>query len=189
VAVKSSTELAEHGPVDSLDHLVRIDALTGVFNRVHLTEQLHALTAASRRERTPVAVALFDVDGLGGINLRHGRTTGDAVLRAVAERITDQVRAGAVIGRWDAEEFLVVMPNTGLAGVVAATERVVAHVAATPIVTVAGDVPVTISGGCTAEVAPRPDRLLMVADVAMYQAKSAGHGRAVAMMLDGTRVS
>jgi diguanylate cyclase (GGDEF)-like protein len=188
--MSSVTDLQEHlrRHVDELDHLVRIDALTGAFHRAHTTEQLRALTTASRKERLPVALARFDVDGLREINRRHGRRTGDAVLRAVAEHIRGQVRAGTVVGRWNPDEFVAVMPCTGLAGVLTATERVVAHVAASAIVTAAGDLAVTISGGCTADVGPTPERLLMVAEVAMQQAKSAGRGNAVAMMPDGTRV-
>ena len=75
------------------------------------------------------AVMLFDIDHFKQVNDRHGHPAGDQVLRELAGRAMRQVRSVDLVGRLGGEEFIVVMPETSLAGATVVAERVRAAVA------------------------------------------------------------
>lgn len=166
---------------DQLRELSRIDGLTGVANRRHLDEQLRALCSAADRHQSPIAVALFDLDHFKSVNDRYGHPAGDEALRAAAEVLGSGLRAEDVVGRWGGEEFLAVLPHTDLEGAVVISERLRARLAATPVVVQSGvSLELTCSVGCAAvEIGSRaePERLVALADRALYRAKSQGRDR------------
>ena len=104
-----------------LDVMSRTDSLTGLHNRRHLEERLEELASLLRRHGGELAVLLVDVDRFKRINDEHGHATGDAVLRTLAHRLRDGIRAEDVPGRWGGEEFLVLLPSTGPQGSAAAS--------------------------------------------------------------------
>ena len=160
-----------------------IDVLTGWHNRRYLQTRLTEELARARRERTPLACLMIDVDHFKAVNDRYGHLAGDDVLREIAHRLELQVRASDVSARFGGEEFVILLPNTKSADAVILAERVRNTVAAEPI-TVGADavLNVTVSIGLT-EAQPMGedddlkvagDRLLAQADVALYEAKAAG---------------
>ena len=161
---------------EDLDRLSRTDHLTGLFNRRHLDEALHAVLASSRRHSFPVTVLLLDVDGFKGINDRCGHEAGDDVLKELAERLRRTVRVDDLIGRWGGEELIVLATHTDPSGAQILAERLRAAVGGASVRTAAGDVEVTVSvGGATARrPGSAPDQVLRVADEQLYAAKSAG---------------
>jgi diguanylate cyclase (GGDEF)-like protein len=162
-----------------LERATRTDALTGMFNRRHLEERLAGLLAAARRHREPVAVLMIDVDHFKSINDSMGHAGGDAVLRAIAERLTRNIRLEDVAGRWGGEEFLVLGATTDAAAAGLLGERIRRTVAGGPItVEGVGDRDVTVSVGCAAGLEDA-ETLLRRADAALYEAKSAGRNRTV----------
>jgi two-component system cell cycle response regulator len=163
-----------------LDAISRTDALTGLFNRRHLEEQLRACANASRRHGHPMGVVLIDVDHFKSVNDTYGHPAGDSVLRELARRITAQLRAGDVAGRWGGEEFLVIVPHTDLDGAVHAGERIRAVVASEPFDIGGTTATVTVSGGCSARVGPSVEDLVRAADAGLYEAKESGRNRMVA---------
>jgi two-component system cell cycle response regulator len=127
------------------------DELTGLHNRRHLDPQLQQLLDRSRRDSTPLTVAIADVDDLEAVNDRCGRAAGDDVLREIAARLNRVVRAEDVLGRWGGDEFLVLAPDTGPSGMWALAERLRRHAASTPIAVDGGtELSVTISLGWAA---------------------------------------
>ena len=166
---------------EELDRMSRTDHLTGLFNRRHLDEHLNAVVASSRRHAFPFAVLLADVDHFKRVNDVHGHVVGDEVLVEVARRFTQGVRVEDVVGRWGGEEFLVLLPHTGLDGAQALAERLRAAVAAAPVDGPAGPVPVTVSIGGSVAVQPGAgvEPLLRTADDNLYAAKSGGRDRVV----------
>jgi len=155
------------------------DELTGLANRRHfLTVAERDLSSASRHER-PLCALMIDIDHFKLVNDTYGHPTGDDVIRVVAQRLQQHVRAVDVVGRYGGEEFAVVLPDTESGAQMA--ERLLAGVADTPVPTRSGPLSVTVSIG-HARLAPgRPSltELLARADRALYVAKRDGRNRAV----------
>jgi diguanylate cyclase (GGDEF)-like protein len=170
-----------------LEAMTRTDALTGVFNRRHLEEELWRFVRLASRHRDSVAVVLFDLDSFQEIDDTYGREGGDAVLREFTRRVLAAVRAEDILGRWgDAgeekmggEQFLLVLPQTGVDGACVVGERVRSAVAAAPFPAGDRQIEVTVSGGCAAGAEP-PVGLVRSAATALCQAKEAGGNRLVA---------
>ncbi|MET0147169.1 MAG: diguanylate cyclase [Ilumatobacteraceae bacterium] len=162
---------------DELDRMSRVDALTGLYNRRHLEEQLHRLGSQARRDATPLAVLILDVDNFKQVNDSCGHAGGDVVLRLCAARLRHGARAGDVIGRWGGEEFLVVFPTTTLDEAMATADRIRARIGDEPIAVATRKVTVTISGGCAADSTGNTDALLVRADDALYRAKAGGRNQ------------
>jgi two-component system cell cycle response regulator len=163
-----------------LDHLTRIDTLTGLFNRRHLQNQLAVLSSAAQRHGWPLGVLLLDVDHFKRVNDTHGHAMGDAVLCAVAEVLRREPRAEDVVGRWGGEEFLVLMPGAAREQACVLGDRLRAAVAEVRVTVGASTLRVTVSVGCASGDGSDPERQLRQADEALYAAKDAGRNRLVA---------
>ena len=161
-----------------LSVLARTDPLTGLHNRRHMEEHLAAVTSAARRHHRSVALLFVDIDGFKRINDTCGYDRGDDVLRAVGERIQLAMRAEDLVGRWGGEEFLVVLPETDLAGGVIVGERIRAAVACDPVGTADHDIHVTVSIGCASGLV-EPAELVRQATRGLRHAKLAGKNRVV----------
>jgi two-component system cell cycle response regulator len=156
------------------------DALTGVYNRKHFEERLSAEIAYALRHKADVALILFDVDHFKRVNDTYGHQAGDAVLRQLATRAAQRLRAEDVLARFGGEEFAVVLRGTSALGAGLVAERLRALVAVLPIVFEGAPIPITISAGCASlESCMRPSaqELIAVADRRLYRAKNAGRNR------------
>lgn len=170
-----------------LEAMTRTDALTGVFNRRHLEEELWRFVRLASRHGESVAVILLDVDSFGQIGETHGRGAGDAILKEFARRVQEAVRAEDILGRWgDAaedkaggEQFLLVLPQTDIDGACVFGERVRSTIAAAPFAAGDRQIEITVSGGCAAGAEP-PMALVSRAEAALDQAREAGGNRLVA---------
>jgi diguanylate cyclase len=149
---------------------VRTDPLTGIKNRRGLDDAFAAQFALLARYETPFSVAIFDIDNFKRINDEHGHLYGDRILQEFAKLMSDSVRETDVLARYGGEEFVIVMPETDLAGASVICERLRDKIER--------ELTITVSGGLTAS---SPDEnqqtLLAHADLALYQAKSAGRNR------------
>ncbi|MBX3313363.1 MAG: diguanylate cyclase [Actinobacteria bacterium] len=160
-----------------LAHQATHDPLTGVGNRAALVQRLEAALATGRETGRRVAVLYADLDGFKDVNDRYGHDHGDRLLIEVARRIRSAVRAGDLVARSGGDEFVVVcedLESVDQAAVIA--ENVHAAVEDEPVEL--GDVglPVAMSVGVALAdpVLDDADRLLRVADLAMYEAKGRG---------------
>jgi two-component system cell cycle response regulator len=130
-----------------LERLVSTDLLTGLLNRHATAEYLRALTSRSQRHGTPLSIVLLDVDGIGEVNADHGHAAGDALLQAVAQRISGELREEDAAGRWSGDELLVVAPDTGADGVPPLVARLRGAVGAEPVSFGRERIPVSVSAG------------------------------------------
>lgn len=90
------------------------DGLTGINNRQEFSRLLeHEINRAARYE-TPLSLIMYDLDHFRQVNDRFGHDTGDEVLRTVTGLIDDNIRSVDFHGRWGGEEFMVLLPQTGL---------------------------------------------------------------------------
>lgn len=166
-----------------LDLMSRTDALTGLHNRRHLDEELVRHQANANRHHDPLCLVLLDIDHFKHVNDSHGHSVGDLVLRAFADRLRHELRAGDVAGRWGGEEFLVILPRTDASGGFEVAERLRAATAGEPIAAGEVDIDVSVSGGCVSGIGHSADALLQAADSCLYRAKASGRNKIIATSL------
>jgi diguanylate cyclase (GGDEF)-like protein/PAS domain S-box-containing protein len=94
-----------------LERMSLLDLGTQVANRQFLELHLQSRLTEMKRFKLPFGVIFIDVDNLAKLNERHGRDVGDRVLRMIAKTLASNVRFFDAAGRWDREEFLVVVLN------------------------------------------------------------------------------
>jgi diguanylate cyclase (GGDEF)-like protein len=152
----------------------RIDALTGLANRRALEEILAAEISRAHRFAHQLAIVLLDLDRFKEINDSFGHAAGDVMLRAVSRLLTSLARQGDTVARWGGEEFVVVLPETDLAGARRFAERLRRTIEAHAV----GEMKTSASCG-VATMLPDDtvEELLGAADQALYQAKSNGRNR------------
>ena len=96
-----------------LDHLARIDGLSGVANRRYFEEHLAESLARSRRQGTALALLCVDIDHFKSINDKHGHPVGDAIIVAFAEKLESCVREDDLVARLGGDEFVLLIENPG----------------------------------------------------------------------------
>jgi len=192
--VTSSTVLAMMlwdivGLYGRLEREATVDALTSLMNRRAFDAYVQATFAKARRLDTSMALLMIDIDYFKTYNDSHGHMAGDECLRRVARTLLESVtRPLDLVARFGGEEFVVVLPDTPAAGVLATAERIRAAVARLEIEGCAngfGKTTVSI-GAAFASDAGQADQstLLAAADRAMYAAKHAGRNQVMLGSLD-----
>lgn len=158
----------------------RIDAKTGLLNAVTWQREAAVQVTRAVRTRTPLAVAMLDMDHFKLVNDTHGHLTGDLALTAVADTLRRGLRDYDLAGRFGGEEFAVLLPQTGQNEALVIAERIREQIAALtlPVRDAAEGPPLrlTVSIGIAAVTGSRLDLadLLAAADLALYQAKRSG---------------
>ena len=168
--------------VDEVKRLSQLDALTGVYNRRAMELRLPLDIERSLRYERPFAVIFLDIDHFKRINDQHGHSVGDFVLKEVAQRLQNGLRANVDwLVRFGGEEFVVFMPETDLHGAVEVAHRLAHLVRGTPWAQDGLTLHLTCSLGVTQ--LRRDDgmeSLLERADELLYQAKNEGRDRVCA---------
>ena len=171
------------GDAADLRRMLTRDHLTGASNRAHFFETAERLRQRALREGEPMALVLLDIDHFKRVNDAHGHAAGDAVLREVARRCAAELRPEDLFARLGGEEFVVLMPEAGLAAACGVAEGLRAALAARPVEAEGLVLPVTASFGCCSLDAGEGRALadlLAAADAALYDAKRAGRDRVAA---------
>ena len=156
------------------------DPLTGLYNRRYLEESIQRELGRAKREQTPLAVIMLDLDHFKCINDKHGHSAGDKVLVAVSELLKRALRGEDLICRYGGEEFTLIMPGATLDIALLRAEHLRSSIEQLRI-EVADDqqLNVTSSMGIAAYPNHGDDTqvLLSLADDALYKAKSAGRNQ------------
>lgn len=163
---------------EEVENRANVDALTGLPNRRYL-EELLTTVGPRRRSIDRLGVLMIDLDHFKRLNDRYGHATGDAVLRAVAERISTAVRADDTPARYGGEEFAVVLRRATHEQAMDVAERIRSQVAEIPPQDMGVRDPVTVSIGVAVGDVSSGDvhALMRAADRALYQAKRGGRNR------------
>ncbi len=182
-----------------IEKMAITDPLTGLYNYRYFYQRLGAELARSQRYRHPLSIILIDLDDFKKVNDRCGHLTGDRVLREAAEAIRTNIRRYDdptilrcgdldIISRYGGEEFIIIQPETSLAGALVCAERLrkVLETQIAPRTGLLGNGDssqwITGSFGVTAYLEGETlESMIKRVDAAMYQAKEQGKNRVVGL--------
>lgn len=165
-----------------LERLSITDPVTHLSNHRHFHDRMRIEVERSIRHSRPVSLVMIDIDHFKRFNDQFGHPAGDALLRAVAHRLTDLVRSIDTVSRYGGEEFAVILPDTGPETALVVAERVRKSFEEKPFPGPNGRPAfVTISLGVAAAPTHATDStdLISLADRALYQAKRQGRNQTV----------
>jgi diguanylate cyclase (GGDEF)-like protein/PAS domain S-box-containing protein len=180
----SSRDISERKRAqEQILHRAHYDALTGIPNRSLFYDRLTQGIVLAKRDRYELALLYLDLDRFKTVNDELGHEAGDEVLRISAARIRGLLRESDTVARLGGDEFSVILPRIN-------SREDAAEVAAKIVDAMAAPFQLRDSNGNTREVcigcsagiaifpmdAESPDRLVVVADAAMYEAKRSGLG-------------
>lgn len=179
---ESEQRVAElQGELDKASTLVRHDQLTGALNRHGLEEAFAKETARTQRRRTPLCLAILDIDNFKKLNDSLGHDAGDAALIHLITVIKNTMRPTDLVARFGGEEFVIILPDTGLEDSTHALQRLQRELTKHYFMHDNQKLLITFSAGVTAY-QPGEDQASAIkrADTAMYEAKRTGKNRVVA---------
>lgn len=107
-----------------LKRLSEEDGLTGIYNRSKFDKELDRWLDLARRYEHSFAMIMFDIDNLKTINDLYSHITGDKVLIEFAGLVQKELRSSDIFARWGGDEFIILLPNTGLDQAVQMAERI-----------------------------------------------------------------
>lgn len=168
-----------------LERLAAVDGLTNIANRRRFDEYLKTEWKRMRRNQKTLSLIMCDIDCFKFYNDNYGHQEGDKCLQAVAQAIQSAVnRPADLAARYGGEEFVVLLPNTHSDGAVQLAETIKTHVQNLRIPHSYSKVEphVTISLGVSSIVPDStlpPEKLIVAADEALYEAKKQGRNRVV----------
>lgn len=168
--------------IKSFEHVIRTsthDALTGLLNRNYFQDTLGHQLAQAKRFDSNLSLLFIDIDDFKEVNDGYGHVVGDSVIRRVAKIIKTEIRQSDLAIRYGGEEFVVLMPGTASIEALVLAERIRSSIAEAVLVTDAGDIRMSISGGVATYPleAKNKDELVYYADSALYLSKGAGKNR------------
>jgi diguanylate cyclase (GGDEF)-like protein/PAS domain S-box-containing protein len=155
------------------------DALTGLPNRMLLSDRFTRATSSTLRQQRLLAVCMLDLDGFKPVNDTYGHAVGDRLLLEVSERLNRSVRGEDTVARLGGDEFVLLLGDLkDIAETELMLQRIQAEITAPYLF---AEKPIHISASIGVTVYPLddadPDTLLRHADLAMFEAKQGGRSR------------
>lgn len=177
---------------ERIHHLQQIsttDALTGLYNRMHLQRVLSNEYKRYQRTGASLSCIMVDLDHFKNINDTYGHSFGDQILSAFAQLLSDSIRESDIVGRYGGEEFLCILPNTDIEGAMAVAEKLRRVIEGRVFTEGFFNIELTASFGVSST---SPDvssegALIQLADRALYRAKQTGRNRVC--VADGPRAA
>lgn len=161
--------------------LSKTDSLTALLNRTGLFKEGNKLVKKAREEQLELSVLLFDIDFFKLINEDFGHSVGDAVLKKIAELVSETMRSRDVLARLGGEQFVAILPSSDLDHAKAIAVRVLEKIAQYNFNKLGVKRTITLSLGVAniKNTNAAFDDILHAADLAMYQAKAQGRNQVV----------
>jgi diguanylate cyclase (GGDEF)-like protein len=168
----------EREALKRVEWLAHYDLVTGLPNRALLADRLAQETSRARRNEQRFAVLLFDLDGFKDVNDTWGHAAGDRVLAMVAERVRKCMRASDTVGRLGGDEFLAILPETGVEGALEVAEKLREALRVPyPLDNAQAKIGASAGVALFPEHGNDPESLQRAADAALYAAKREGRDR------------
>jgi diguanylate cyclase (GGDEF)-like protein len=173
LVIRSHDEVAEAH--DALKFEASHDSLLRIWNRRAIIELVGKELSRAKRSHTPLSVLLADLDLFKRVNDSYGHFIGDDVLRDAAREISSALRNCDHVGRYEGEQFLVILPSCTAEAAREVAERVRQQISEEPLV---NEIKITISIGVSQWVSGQGiSELLYQADIALSRAKQNGRNR------------
>lgn len=162
-----------------LEFMATRDPMTGAFNRRAFFSRANVEWARSMRSRRPLAAITSDIDFFKKVNDTYGHHIGDLVIKDYAHRSAQMLRLPDILARFGGEEFVILLPDTGMAEATKVAERIRHEIETQrdktlPAYTVS--LGVSVAQGDAGQAADM-EALLAEADAALYRAKQGGRNR------------
>ncbi|MFL6729742.1 MAG: putative bifunctional diguanylate cyclase/phosphodiesterase, partial [Sphingomicrobium sp.] len=163
---------------ERLTHLANVDVLSGLPNRGRVRQLLGEALRSATGGNVPCAIMFLDLDGFKPVNDTFGHPKGDAVLRAVAKRLVDEVGEAGHVGRMGGDEFAIVVTDAQSRKTVEQLADRIIQAIKEPYMIDQTEIRIGVSIGCAFGPidGATVDDLILKADLALYQAKDAGRG-------------
>ena len=172
-------DLADQNYFDEIYRLATTDSLTGLLNRAAIMRVMQEEIVKRQRYRRRLSVILLDIDDFKQLNDTSGHLAGDRALRVVSDAVRKNLRRQDRGGRFGGDEFLIVLPETGLKGAFAVADRIMRDFGDLTGSDTALNGRVTVSFGVASYPAHcgASESLIDRADSALYRAKALGKNR------------
>jgi diguanylate cyclase len=167
--------------LDKTTSLVQEDFLTGTLNRRGMEDAFEREFARSKRTRTPLCVAMLDIDHFKRLNDTYGHDAGDDALIHLVRVVKETLRPTDVIARFGGEEFVIILPETGVEEGMKTMMRLQRELTKEFFLHKNEKVLITFSAGIALHQSDESaDAIISRADQALYKAKTAGRNRVFA---------
>jgi diguanylate cyclase (GGDEF)-like protein len=166
--------------MDEMHRIASTDDLTGIHNRRHFIALAKTEISRSARFGHSISMIIFDIDHFKDINDQYGHLEGDKALIHVVDIIKKEIRDIDILGRFGGEEFVIILPETGIESAHKLAFRLCRVLAESRLILQEKDVSVTASFGVSGRKVESPsdlEILLRDADEALYRAKNSGRNR------------
>ncbi len=176
---------------ERLVELANTDELTGAANRRRFMELATQELERSRRYGRELALVMFDLDHFKQINDQWGHEAGDKALRVFVDEVRHELRGTDLVARFGGEEFLIMLPETGLDGARRVAERIRCRVENLRIMIEGRELRFTVSAGVARLTTGMTslDALIKQSDDALYRAKDKGRNRVEAWLSTTDRIA
>jgi diguanylate cyclase (GGDEF)-like protein len=181
LALKVSLCLSNVTAHEKLKFMAYHDPLTGLLNRRVLDAVLKREFQRSKRYKAPLTLVFIDIDGFKGINDTYGHDFGDTLLKHFAATLSGICRECDITARYAGDEFVLVLPQTGVESAEKIMQRLKTKLAETPLEAADGEIAVAMSYGvCSTEdeevSGSDPLSMLIQADKSLYMEKKRKKG-------------
>lgn len=174
--------LTYNAPIDELRARLKIDDLTGVYNRAFFDRQLERETGAVGESGKSVSLLMVDLDHFKSVNDNYGHQAGDQLLRMVGTALKEGTRITDYVCRYGGEEFSVILPAADKAVAAKVAEKLRQTINAVDTTKAGMDKPITTTIGlaCFPDDAITPHQLVKIADRRLYEGKRRGRNCVIA---------
>ncbi len=160
-----------------LEEMCKLDSLTKLYNHQYTYERLEEEIHRAKRYRHNLSIIMIDIDNFKQVNDIYGHPAGDEVIINVSQALRNICRTTDILGRYGGEEFLILLPETGLDAGIKLAERLRTKVST--LTHSRANLKITISGGVATLINQSALDLVKEVDALLYEAKNSGKNKIV----------